>query len=467
MNQCHLALLSLFIIVFTAGCASGEHWHEPVLPSDKATVNIDAAVQIRNVPKEIFGTNIEWPTKSQRVWLDETSTLDPKVIQLSKQLGVSLVRFPGGTFSDYYNWRLGIGPLFQRPPQKEVLNPGASVNYFGTDELMSFCRSVSAAPMLTVNLITGSAQEAADWVAYCNATANADRARHGHESAYKVAFWELGNESYMKPDKPETKPSSLSAQEYVQRCNNFIAAMRKVDPTIKVAVIGGNNFTRFDFMADKNWNESVLKALGDQIDFFSVHNGYAPLVIESNDYTVEEVYAALLAFPVLIEQNLASLSKQIDQFCPGNAKNIKIAVTEWGPLFHILPTSCWLDHPKTLGSGLYSAGVLHAMLRNPRVGLATFFKLKDVLFIGTIGYDNVPKASFYTLQLYSRLVGQNIVKTEVRCPTYTNRALGLIPSIDAVPYLDVLAARSADKKQLSIFVINLRVPSSLYDLSCK
>lgn len=230
--------------------------------------------------------------------------------------------------------------------------------------------------------------------------------------------------------------------------------MRKVDPHIKLMAIGGNNFTRFDFLSDKDWNKKILEGLGNKIDFLSVHNGYAPLIVENQDYTVEDVYAALLAFPKLMEANFEQVSSEIEKSGVSDPGRIKIAVTEWAPLFHVATTSPWVDHPKTLGSGLYTAGALHAMIRNPRVCLSTFFKLKDFFFSGTIGFDNIPKSSFYALKLYSRLIGHNLVQCNTVSPIYHSKALGLIPEIKDVPFLDVIAATSADDKSLSIVAIN-------------
>jgi alpha-N-arabinofuranosidase len=434
--------------------------------STKANIVINAQNVLRIIPKELFGTNIEWPTQKQFVWIDGNRASDPKVIELSRAMGVFLVRFPGGTFSDYYDWRKGVGNYYTRPAQNFVLDAGSAPNYFGTDELMSFCRSIGAEPMLTVNLITSNAQSASDWVSYCNSASDMTRIQNGNREPYRVKWWELGNESYMKQDAPSTKASSLSPEAYVERSRQFIAAMRRVDPSIKIGAIGGNNFTRFPFIADNRWNEVVLRQLGNQIDFFSVHNGYAPLVIENTDYSTEQLYSALLAFPVTIEKNFRTVCDEIDRFVPNNStpnnrQRIKIAVTEWGPLFHISNNNKWVDHPKTLGSGLFTASVLNAMLRNPRVSIATFFKLKDVLFMGTIGYNNVPKGSFYPLQLYSKLAGSYLVNTETQCEKYNTQDVGLMPAVNNVPVLDVITAKSIDGKKLSVYAINKSMFNSI------
>jgi alpha-N-arabinofuranosidase len=436
---------------FLSACTKTEPWQESAIPSQIAEVEIDAGRKVRTIPKELFGTNIEWAMNMQGIWRKEGP--DPEVLRLAKDLRVSLMRYPAGTGADYYDWKQGVKPVVERTPQRLVISPDSEINFFGTDELVSFCRSINAEPMITVNLITDTADSAGRWVSYCNAPFDPDRSAK-NRTPYAVRLWELGNESYMKPDNPSTKASSLKADVYCDRCEEYIMAMKKSDPSIKIAAIGGKNFTRFDFLTDKDWNKTVLSRLGDKIDYLSVHNGYAPLIIEPDNYTVEEVYASLLAFPKLMENNLKSLSEEIDEYVPANSQRIKIAVTEWAPLFHVATTSPWVDHPKTLGSGLYTALCLQTFLRNPRVDIATFFKLKDYLYCGTIGYNNIPKASYYAIQMYSDLSNYDLMESCTESPQYDARALGLIPEIKDVPFLDTIAVMTKDKKKLAVVVIN-------------
>jgi alpha-L-arabinofuranosidase len=432
-------------------CTNPEPSKEPAIASQLAEVEIDASRKVRTIPKELFGTNIEWAMNMQGIWKKEGP--DPEVMRLAKDLRVSLIRYPAGSGADYYDWQQGVKPVIERTPQRHVISPDSEINFFGTDELVSFCRSINAEPLITVNLITDTADSASRWVSYCNDPADPDRLVKS-KAPYAVRLWELGNESYMKPDNPNTKASSLKADVYCDRCEKYITAMKKADPSIKIAAIGGNNFTRFDFLADKDWNKAVLSRLGDKVDYLSVHNGYAPLIIESENYSVEEVYASLLAFPKLMEINLKALSEEIDMYASNNSQRIKIAVTEWAPLFHIATTSPWVDHPKTLGSGLYTALCLQTFLRSPRVDIATFFKLKDYLYCGTIGYDNIPKSSYYAIKMYSDLSNRDLVESRTESPKYDARALGLIPEIKNVPFLDTIAVMTNDKDKLSVLVVN-------------
>ncbi|MFN8550453.1 MAG: hypothetical protein U0103_03105 [Candidatus Obscuribacterales bacterium] len=466
MSNLHLtarAIAALIICCACCSCGRGSEKSSTAIGTEQshqssklpdARIEIDAAAHLRTIPKELFGTNIEWLNHLQQVFDVKQNAVDSAVENFSKEMRVSLIRFPGGTFADYYHWKAGVGPVGKRQPQKAVINDGEFVNYFGTDELMQFCKDIGAHALLTINMITDNEKNAAAWVDYCNNPNNTERAQNGHPTPYTVSLWELGNESYMKADNPKTRESSLSPEEYAQRCTSFISEMKKVDPSIKVAAIGGSNFARYGFLADSDWNKKILGPLQDKIDFLALHTGYAPLIIENDRYTAEEVYSALLAFPKLFEQNLLETGQEIDKCAGANSSRIKIAITEWGPLFHVAPSSPWVDHPKTLASGLYTASILQAMIRNPRVTVATFFKLKDVLYIGSIGYDDVPKSSFYSLKLYSAFAGSDLVASKSEGPKYRCKAMGLVPEIQDVPYLDTIAIESADRKHLTLSAVN-------------
>ena len=110
----------------------------------------------------------------------------------------TVIRYPGGNFLSGYNWLDGVGPQEQRPRRRELAWQSIETNQFGTNEFIEFCHAIEAQPMLGVNLGTGTIQEAANLVEYCNApvgTYYADlRAAHGHPEPHGVQYWCLGNE---------------------------------------------------------------------------------------------------------------------------------------------------------------------------------------------------------------------------------------------------------------------------------
>ncbi len=116
-----------------------------------------------------------------------------------KELGVPVLRWPGGCFADDYHWRDGIGPAAQRPKRANV-NWGhyTEDNSFGTHEFAGFCRLIGAQPYFAANVGTGSPREFRDWVEYCNfpkgSTLADERAANGSPEPFNVRYWGVGNE---------------------------------------------------------------------------------------------------------------------------------------------------------------------------------------------------------------------------------------------------------------------------------
>ena len=89
------------------------------------------------------------------------------VVAALKAIKVPNVRWPGGCFADEYHWRNGIGPRDRRPA---TLNPNwggvIEPNTFGTHEFMDFVQQIGADAYLSINVGSGTAAEAADWLEY-------------------------------------------------------------------------------------------------------------------------------------------------------------------------------------------------------------------------------------------------------------------------------------------------------------
>src|SRR5207244_12153493 len=88
------------------------------------------------------------------------------VMDVVKQLNVSILRWPGGNFASGYNWKDGIGPKDQRPMRKDLAWDDLESNRFGTDEFLKYCELIGAEAYVCNNLGLGSIGEARDWDQY-------------------------------------------------------------------------------------------------------------------------------------------------------------------------------------------------------------------------------------------------------------------------------------------------------------
>lgn len=417
-----------------------------------AAIQVDPDHGIRSIPRTLYGTNIDWCHDAKGLWNARRGALDPDVVRLTAELGVSLLRFPGGALSDFYHWRDGVGPQKNRPTTHQT-GPSSdkSRHSFGTDEALEFARLVNAQLLITVNAGSGAANEAAEWVRYV-------RRRH-ENGAPPVVYWEVGNELYIKDDNPTTNVTNVSVtpEEYARRFLEFAKAMRAADPTIKVGGIGGQNYGRYRQNSYEDWNSKVLRIAGPEMNFFAVHNAYAPLVIDHRSVTLRQVYEAMLAAPLLIRKNLETVSRQIRSLSPKNADQLRIAVTEWGPFFHTQPESPYVDHVKTLGSALYVASAMNAFLDSPQTDIANFYKLVEPVFMGWIGKRGnqwIANAPYLALQLYTHYFGEQLIACRVESPTYDAPAVGFVDQVANVPFLEAVASKDTAGRTLYLMVVN-------------
>ncbi len=120
------------------------------------------------------------------------------VVDLVRELGVTIVRYPGGNFVSGYRWEDGIGPREQRPSRLDPAWHVTETNEFGLHEFMDFAAKAGVEPMMAINLGTRGITEALDLVEYCNVPGGSTwsdlRRANGAEEPFNVRMWCLGNE---------------------------------------------------------------------------------------------------------------------------------------------------------------------------------------------------------------------------------------------------------------------------------
>ncbi|MCU1242520.1 MAG: Alpha-N-arabinofuranosidase [Candidatus Acidoferrum typicum] len=130
--------------------------------------------------------------------LSDSNGYRKDVLEEIRKLNVPIVRYPGGNFVSGYNWLDGVGPAKDRPRVLDRAWNALNSNQFGTNEFVAWCKVAGTEPLLAVNLGTGTPEEAAALVEYCNVekgTRWSDlRRKHGFADPHRVRHWCLGNE---------------------------------------------------------------------------------------------------------------------------------------------------------------------------------------------------------------------------------------------------------------------------------
>ncbi|WP_182112242.1 MULTISPECIES: alpha-N-arabinofuranosidase [unclassified Actinotalea] len=192
------------------------------------------------------------------------------VADLTRELGATVVRYPGGNFVSNYVWEDGVGPVAERKPFIDLAWRTVEPNLVGTDEFLQWAERMGVEPMMAVNLGTRGVAEAAALVEYCNGEAGsrwADlRIANGRTEPYGVRLWCLGNEM----DGP-WQIGHTSADEYGRLAAQAGHAMRLVDPSIELVACGSSSMEMDTFGA---WERTVLEHCWDVVDHISMHAYY-------------------------------------------------------------------------------------------------------------------------------------------------------------------------------------------------
>jgi alpha-N-arabinofuranosidase len=218
------------------------------------------------------------------------------VLALTRELGVTIVRYPGGNFLSGYNWEDGVGPKGERPQRLDLAWGSTETNQFGTNEFITWCRAAGVEPMFAVNLGTRGPEEARRLIEYCNHPGGSHwsdlRRAHGYEEPHDIRFWCLGNEM----DGP-WQICQKTAAEYGRVAQETAKVMRWVDGGVQLAACGSSNRAMPTY---GQWEYEVLDRCFEQVDFISLHQYFANesneigryfSVIEDLDSFIKEVAA--------------------------------------------------------------------------------------------------------------------------------------------------------------------------------
>jgi alpha-N-arabinofuranosidase len=268
-----------------------------------STVLLDRDFTIGHTDKRLFGAFIEHLGRCVYGGIFEPGhpTADAKgfrqdVMDLVREIGPTIMRYPGGNFVSGYNWEDGVGPVENRPARLDYAWFSTEPNTFGTNEFIDWCKMSGIEPMLAVNLGTRGPQDAGYFVEYCNhpgGTYYSDlRKQHGYEEPHNIKFWCLGNEM----DGP-WQTCAKTADEYGRIAHEAAKIMRWVDGSIELAACGSSGRKMPTFGA---WEDTVLDHTFDHVEWISLHtylNNYAadtPAFLASPDVMdsfIEEVVA--------------------------------------------------------------------------------------------------------------------------------------------------------------------------------
>ncbi|MBB6732598.1 alpha-L-arabinofuranosidase C-terminal domain-containing protein [Cohnella zeiphila] len=429
----------------------------------------DAELQVWAVP--LPAAEWEDSVSTGLVWFDhvsllperETGLLKKEVFEMAGELNAGIMRL-GGNVISLYHWEDFVGPTDLRPNYvNEAWEEAGHVHkYFGTDEFVALCRQLGVEPQICVNAGTGTAEEAARWVEYCNGGADTEmgafRAANGHPEPYGVKYWEIGNEMY-----GPWQAGVCSPEQYADLYLSFAEAMKAKDRSIRLLGCG----TARDSLAP-GWNRKVLERAGHAMDYFTLH-----IYQGSNFFPIDagtpgpDRFKAMVAFPEVVR----SLFGEVEELLRSRdeLKHVKIAVTEWNAMYFPNP-----DFPNahTLEAAVANACMLNEMMRQSGlVRIANFSDLVNGWVGGCIrvgdAYERMKKpgwsgkegivfgtATYHLMKMYAGRKPHRLVETNVVCDTFDAGPSKLPLNLNGLKKVDVVGCLSENRDALTLFIVN-------------
>jgi alpha-N-arabinofuranosidase len=431
---------------------------EPLLARDNV-ITIYCNKKIGEVNDKVFGNNFiaydpatyenfngeyyGYSDYGAGIWDPKTKMPVKEVMDLAKESGMSIIRFPGGCGTHRYEWERAIGD-----ERGHFL--------YGIDEFLKTCEEIGAEAVITLSYFNDCEHEAADMAEYLTSPDNGvnpnggidwakERARNGHSSPYSnVKYFEIGNEVWHGDHR---SIQAVSPEEYGRRYLKYYEAIKTVNPDIKIGVT----------LYENDWDQKVLGLIKDKLDFGIVHVYPSPQVSMPNLQLMnaKDIFKASLG--VSIFESEAYFHKVSELLKNVSGKDIPLAVTEYnGGFVQDEP----VPYRHCLGTALINAELLRIFMKpENNIIMANYWQFCNSYWGMVWTQEDYMKHDYkqhikylkrpnqYVYELYNKHFGPELIPAEVSCGSYRMKGF-------SVPYLSVNASKDTDKSKVYIVVIN-------------
>lgn len=329
------------------------------------------------------------------------------VVEALKAIRVPVLRWPGGCFADEYHWKDGVGPKEER---KKIVNThwGGVVedNSFGTHEFFELCRQLGCEAYVNGNMGSGTVQEMSEWVEYMTFEGVSPmaelRKKNGHEDAWKVDFFGVGNENWGCGGNmnPEFYGNMYRRYQTYIRCYNAEKPIRKI-------ACGPN-------ADDYEWTEEVMKTafrrcMPNQhgfMDGLSLHYYTHPGGWENKGSATdfdEKTWYQTMKKTWYMDELIRRHGAIMDKYDP--EKQVGMIVDEWGTWFDVEPGTNpgFLYQQNTMRDALVAGINLNIFNKHSdRVKMANIAQMVNVLqsVILTEGAKMVKTPTYHVFDMY-------------------------------------------------------------------
>jgi alpha-N-arabinofuranosidase len=384
--------------------------------------------------------------------LSDSNGFRKDVMDEIRHLGVPIIRYPGGNFVSGYNWLDGVGPKQDRRRVLDRAWNSSNSNQFGTNEFLAWCKAVGTEPLMGLNFGTGTAEQAADLVEYCNVSSGTRwsdlRRKHGISEPYNVQRWCLGNEM----DGP-WQIGHMSAFEYGMKAADAALQMRAVDRSLKLVACGSSGPGMPTYL---EWDREVLEQCYDHVDGLSLHRYFENAEPPGGDS------AKFLAMNLSMEKQIAETVAVCDlvRGHKRSPKKLWLSFDEWNVWYRARSGDAVNGHGKeaphlleeiyNLEDALLVGGLLNSLVRNSdRVKLACLAQLVNVIAPIMTNADGLFRQTIYHPYSWALQFARGAaLSLLVESSTYE------VAKMDPVPHVDVAGSFNSGDGSVSLFILN-------------
>lgn len=421
---------------------------KPASDAKLTRIFIDTRRTIAPLDRNLFGSFLEHLGRAiyEGIYdpgskLSDSNGFRKDVLNEVRQLGVPIVRYPGGNFVSGYNWLDGVGPIQNRPRVLDKAWNSIESNQFGTNEFMAWCKAAGALPLMGLNFGTGTVEEAAALVEYCNISKGTKwsnlRRQHGIAEPYNVQHWCLGNEM----DGP-WQIGHMSATEYGYKAADAARQMRAVDPSLKLIACGSSGPGMPTYL---DWDREVLTQCYEDVDGLSLHRYFGN---NKNDTGGDS--AKFVALNLSMERQIAETLAVCDMVRghKRSPKKLWLSFDEWNVWYransgdavdgHRTEAPHLLEEIYNLEDALLVGGMINTLIRNAgRVKIACLAQLVNVIAPIMTNADGLFRQTIYYPYSWALQYAKgSVLHLLVESATYDVQGMENIPYVDAAMTLD-------------------------------
>lgn len=322
------------------------------------------------------------------------------VVNALKDMGIPVLRWPGGCFADEYHWKDGIGDKANR---KKMINThwGGVVedNSFGTHEYFELCRQLGCDTYINGNVGSGSVKEMNEWVEYMTFDGVSPmaelRKQNGSEKPWKINYFGVGNESWGCGGNMDPEYYGCLYKRY----NTYVRDYNS-NNKIKRIACGPN-------VDDYHWTREVMDkvkhhAQGISLHYYTIPGDTWEHKGSATEFDTKEYYKTLAkAYRIeeLINNHIAVMNSVNPQ------QWVNLVVDEWGTWYDVEPGTNpgFLYQQNTMRDAMVAALTLNIFNKHSdRIMMANIAQTVNVLqsMILTDSEKMVLTPTYYVFKMF-------------------------------------------------------------------